>query len=265
MMQDRVDSLVDAELIASLDVANENKIPGEMLSEDCSFHMVQQSTLCANSNIGSSDTEVVKNAIASNDGGWQVTDRQADEFAPAIDYNVEEAYVQPETDDIILDEGLAPAPDEEQYLVDPEGSDLSWAVASDRHPLVSEEEASYIIDCLQSIRDSFASNGYGQVALAEGICTSYEAVASLDPNDVVRILLERLLQTCSRHGADDIFVMPGTVYSTGYKKKLPLHVFPGDCTVPLSEQQLLAKPATMTVIWPWDVKLEPDAQYAQDS
>jgi hypothetical protein len=234
-------------------VHDEKQMPVHVLAED-----VQQSTACSNSDTPDVDVDVVQTEVEVTYGVSQVAERQEDDFVGDA-----EAYVQPENVDTIVDDGPAPAPDvQQQHLVEVEGSELCWAIARDRHPLVSDEEATYIMDCLASVRESVASNRFGQVALAEGLCSNIEAADAHDPNEVVRIVLERLLQTYSRNGASDTFVMPGTVYSTGYKKKLPLHVFPGDAMVSLSEQELQAKAATMTVVWPWDVRLEPDAQYS---
>lgn len=252
---------VDADgFVASLNVSGDDMILAETAAEDRPLQMVEPSTEVVHANIEALDAEVHRKAFENSEGGREITERLADELVQDADHNLD-AYVLPQ-DAEILDEGLAPAPDEQHYSEVADYVDLSWAVAKDRHPLVSDEEATYVLDCLQNIRENFVTVGFGQVALTEGLCSSYEAVALLDPHDAIRILLERILQTYSRNGASETFVMAGTVYSTGYKKKLPLHVFPGDGMVPLSEQELQAKPATMTVIWPWDVKLEPDAQYS---
>jgi hypothetical protein len=133
------------------------------------------------------------------------------------------------------------------------------AVAQDKHPQVLEEEASYVLGWLQSIRDSSQHYGLEAVAQNNGI----ENAGNLEPNELIRILLERLLQDYSRNGTCDTFVSAGAVFSCGYKKKLPLHVFPGYGEVPLVGDKLKAKPADMTVLWPWDVKLEPKAENAE--
>jgi hypothetical protein len=260
MTGDIADVAVESErLPESLNVHDENQIPQKFVVEDVPLQMVQQDTFHTNSDTPDVDVDAVQTEVEVTDGVWQVAERQADDFVGEA-----EVYAQlPENFEIIVDDALAPSADlQQQHLVEVEGSELCWAIARDRHPLVSDEEASYIMDLLASIRDSVMSNGFGQVALAEGLCTTIEAANAHDPNEVVRIVLERLLQTYSRNGASEIFVMQGTVYSTGYNKKLPLHVFPGDAMVSLSEQELQAKAATMTVVWPWDVRLEPDAQYS---
>jgi len=143
------------------------------------------------------------------------------------------------------------APPVEEYN---SGVCLSWMLGTGKHPMVSDDEVAYIMECLTCINESVAAYGVEAVAHASGL----GKVENSEPEAIVRQLLEQVLQERSRHGNSDIFVMSGEQYSTGYKKKVPLHVLLD--AVPLSleemESRIDPKHATMTVLWDWNVKLE---------
>lgn len=134
---------------------------------------------------------------------------------------------------------------------------LSWMTGNDTHPMVTDEEVAYITDSLKTINESVMYYGLGQVALSQGLCTPGN-VENVNPDIVVRQILEQMLQTNSRNGCDDIFVMPGPVLSTGYKKKVSLHVVYSNLRI--DETHVDLKNPTMTVLWDWNVKLQCAAQ-----
>lgn len=133
---------------------------------------------------------------------------------------------------------------------------LSWKLGNGRHPMVTDDEVSYIMDCLKCINNSVATVGLEQLAVAEGLCLPGE-VENMDPDNIIRQTLEQMLQTKSRNGNEDIFVTHGAAYSSGYKKKVPLHVFVASAPLTPDDMDAAAgKDPTMTVLWDWNVKLQ---------
>lgn len=132
---------------------------------------------------------------------------------------------------------------------------LSWMLGSGKHPMVTDDEVSYIMDCLKCINNSVVTDGLEQMATAAGLLFP-EDTENLDPENVVRQALEQMLQTKSRNGTDDIFVMPGGAFSTGYKKKVPLHVVVGSAPLGPDEMDVDPTQPSMTVLWDWNVRLE---------
>lgn len=133
---------------------------------------------------------------------------------------------------------------------------LSWMLGTGKHPMVTDEEVSYIYDCLKRINVSVATLGLEQLAVAEGLCLASE-VENMDPDDIVRQTLEQMLQSKSRNGNEDIFVTAGGAFSSGYKKKVALHVFIASAPLSHSDMEAAAGRApTMSVLWDWNVKLQ---------
>jgi hypothetical protein len=133
---------------------------------------------------------------------------------------------------------------------------LSWMTGNGRHPMVTDDEVSYIYDCLKCINNSVATVGLEQLAVSEGLCLAGE-VENMDPDHIIRLTLEQMLQTKSRNGTEDIFVTPGGAFSSGYKKKVPLYVFINSAALSQDEMEDTAgKDPTMTVLWDWNVKLQ---------
>jgi len=133
---------------------------------------------------------------------------------------------------------------------------LSWMLGSGKHPMVTDEEVSYIYDCLKCINGSVATVGLQQLAVTEGLCLASE-VENMDPDDIIRQTLEQMLQSKSRNGNEDIFVTAGWTFSTGYKKKVALHVFVASAPLNHDEMEAAAgKEPTMSVLWDWNVKLQ---------
>lgn len=145
--------------------------------------------------------------------------------------------------------------DQQAPVVCEGGPCLSWMLGTGKHPMVTDDEVSYIFDCLKSINCSVSTYGLEQVALAEGLCAPGE-VDSIDPDAILRLALEQMLQTKSRNGTEDIFVVAGSQLSTGYKKKVPLHVALGPVPLRPEEMEVDLKFPTMTVLWDWNVKLQ---------
>lgn len=163
-----------------------------------------------------------------------------------------EEHQQHVINDNILDQysGQAPSESYDGALC------LSWMVGNGKHPMVTDDEVSYIYDCLKCINKTVATVGIEQLAVSEGLCLAGE-VENMDPDHIIRLTLEQMLQTKSRNGTEDIFVTPGGAFSSGYKKKLPLYVFITSAALGQDEMEDAAgKDPTMTVLWDWNVKLQ---------
>jgi len=123
--------------------------------------------------------------------------------------------------------------------------------------MVKDEEVSYIFDCLKCINNSIYSYGLEQLAVDEGLCAQGN-FENFEPEQIVRMLLEYVLQSKSRNGSDGIFVMRGRAFSSGYKKKVPLHMVLSSAPIQPEDTEIHPKAPTMTVLWDWNVKLECD-------
>lgn len=133
---------------------------------------------------------------------------------------------------------------------------LSWKMANGKHPMVQDDETEYVMDCLKAINTSVGTYGIEELAIAEGLCKAGEC-ENMDPVKIVRQVLEQILQSKSRSGNDDIFVQQGAAFSSGYKKKIPLHVFIANAPMTSAAMDAAAgKDPTMTVLWDWQVKLQ---------
>lgn len=152
-------------------------------------------------------------------------------------------------------EDLDEVPEEE------EGRELDWIVEQNMHPMVTEGEKVYVVQCLEALaREVELVGGLGEYLRADCMPrlellrlptdeVHFDAEPS-SPRGVLRRCLEALLQRRARTGGDTVFVQEGYLLSQGVKKIVKMQL------------RCAGEESNLSVCWDWDVKLEPTLSLA---
>jgi len=122
------------------------------------------------------------------------------------------------------------------------------------HPMVTPEEKTFLMGCLQAFSDIVQQEGGFQEyafktdcpAKDELVGTPEEDEPPATPLEVLRRSSETMLRNTVRNGTDSVQVLLGGVMSMGMKKVVKIEI----------KCEEMAMQEVMSVFWDWDVRLE---------
>jgi hypothetical protein len=132
---------------------------------------------------------------------------------------------------------------------------------SNAHPMVTPEEKTFILGCLQAFTDIIQSEGGFREYASKPECFARDELACspeeeppTTQEELLRRSFETFLRRIVRNGSNSLQVQVGGSFSMGMKKVVKIEV----------KEKDMALEEAMSIFWDWDVRLEQKSSENED-